>query len=48
MVTLHVLAEDDDEVPDALIVPLGTIRRIELRKAPEERLASIGFSVPSG
>ena len=46
MVTLHVQAEDDDDVPDALIVPLGSIRRIELRAAPEERVASIGFSVP--
>jgi hypothetical protein len=46
MVTLHVRAEDDDDVPDALIVPLGSIRRIELRAAPEERVASIGFSVP--
>ena len=48
MVTLHVRAEDDDDAPDALIVPLGSIRRIELRAAPEERVASIGFSVPPG
>jgi hypothetical protein len=46
MVTLHVLLDDDDETPDALIVPLGTIKRIELRKAPEGRVASVGFSVP--
>ena len=46
MVTLHVRAEDNDDAPDALIVPLGSIRRIELRAAPEERVASIGFSVP--
>jgi hypothetical protein len=46
MVTIHV--RQDDDAPDALIVPLGSIRRIELRRAPEERLASIGFSVPSG
>ena len=45
MVTLHVRADDDDGV-DALIVPLGTIRRFELRKSPEERVASFGFSVP--
>jgi len=45
MVTLHVRGDDDD-APDALIVPLGSIRRIELRTAPEERLASFGFSVP--
>jgi hypothetical protein len=44
MVTLHVHADDDD-APDALIVPLGSIRRIELRKSPEERIAAFGFSV---
>jgi len=44
MITLHVRAEDDD-VPDALIVPLGSIRRIELRKTAEERLG-FGFSLP--
>jgi hypothetical protein len=46
MVTIHVREDDDDETPDALIVPLGSIRRIELRKAPEERVAAVGFSVP--
>jgi hypothetical protein len=44
MITLHVRAEDDD-VPDALIVPLGSIRRIELRKSAEERVG-FGFSLP--
>ena len=29
-------ARDDDDAPDALIVPLGSIRRIELRKTPED------------
>ena len=43
MITLHVRAEDDD-VPDALIVPLGSIRRIELRKSAEERVG-FGFSL---
>jgi hypothetical protein len=43
MITLHVRAEDDD-VPDALIVPLGSIRRIELRKTAEERVG-FGFSL---
>ena len=42
MVTLHVRTADSDE-PDALIVPLGSIRRIELRKTPEERVG-FGFS----
>jgi hypothetical protein len=45
MVTLHVHAEQDDDV-DALVVPLATIRRIELRKSPEHKLAAFGFSVP--
>jgi hypothetical protein len=44
MVTLYVTDARDD-APDALIVPLGSVRRIELRTAPE-REESIGFSVP--
>jgi hypothetical protein len=44
MVTLYV-AETRDDVPDALIVPIGSLRRIELRTAPE-KAESIGFSVP--
>ena len=32
--------------PDALIVPIGSIRRVELRKEPEDRVARFGFSVP--
>ena len=43
MVTVYVRTEDDDEAPDALIVPLGSIRRLELRKTPEERVASFGL-----
>jgi len=46
MVTLYVRDPRNDD-PDALIVPIGFIRRIELRKAPEERVARFGFSVPS-
>jgi hypothetical protein len=46
LVTLHVHGDDDD-APDALIVPVGSIRRIELRRSPAERLASIGFSLPA-
>jgi len=45
MVTLHVHAEDEDDV-DALIVPLGSIRRIELRKSPEHKLDAFGFNLP--
>jgi hypothetical protein len=44
MVTLHVHAEADEDV-DALIVPIATIRRIELRKSPEHRLQAFGFNL---
>src|SRR5215813_9974041 len=44
MVTLYVTDARDD-APDALIVPLGSLRRIELRSAPEKSEA-FGFSVP--
>jgi hypothetical protein len=44
MVTLHVHAEAADDV-DALIVPIATIRRIELRTSPEHRLAAFGFNL---
>ena len=45
MVTLYVTDARDD-APDALIVPIGSLRRIELRTAPE-KAESIGFSVPA-
>lgn len=44
MITIYVHGRDDD--PDALVIPVGSIRRIELRKSPEERVAHFGFSVP--
>ena len=44
MVTLYV-ADARDDAPDALIVPLGSVRRIELRSAPEKG-ESFGFTVP--
>jgi hypothetical protein len=44
MVTLYVTDTRDDD-PEALIVPLGSIRRFELRTAPEKS-ESFGFSVP--
>jgi hypothetical protein len=46
MVTLYVHPDDDRETPDAMIVPLGSVRRFELRRAPEARVASFGFSIP--
>jgi hypothetical protein len=45
MVTLYVTDARDD-APDALIVPIGFLRRIELSKSPEERVQRFGFSVP--
>lgn len=44
MVTLYV-ADARDDAPDALIVPLGSIRRFELRTAPEKS-ETFGFTVP--
>ncbi len=46
MVTLYVTAPRDDDAPDALIVPIGSLRRIELSKSPEERVQRFGFSLP--
>jgi hypothetical protein len=47
MVTIYLHADDDPETPDAMIVPIGSIRRVELRKAPEDKVSRFGFSVPS-
>jgi hypothetical protein len=46
MVTLYV-SDARDDAPDALIVPIGSLRRIELSKSPDERVKRFGFSVPS-
>jgi hypothetical protein len=46
MVTLYLADARDDDAPDALIVPIGSLRRIELSKSPEERIQRFGFSVP--
>jgi hypothetical protein len=45
MVTLYVTDARDD-APDALIVPIGSLRRIELSKSPDERVQRFGFSIP--
>ena len=44
MITLYIQKGEDDE-PDALIIPIGSIRRIELRRAAEERVG-VGFALP--
>ena len=36
-----------EDVPAEVIVPVGSIKRIELSRAAEQR-AQLGFSVPSG
>ena len=46
MVTLYLADARDDDAPDAVIVPIGSLRRIELSKSPEERVQRFGFSVP--
>ena len=45
MVTLYV-KDSRDDAPDALIVPIGSLRRIELSKSSEERAQRFGFSIP--
>ena len=45
MITIFVQSSEDD-APDALVIPVGSIRRIELRKAAEEHVG-FGFSLPS-
>jgi hypothetical protein len=44
LVTLYVHGTDGD-TPDAVVVPIGSMRRIELRATPDER-GSFGFAVP--
>jgi hypothetical protein len=45
MITIYVRGVRDD-APDAIVIPVGSIRRIELRKEPEDRVARFGFSLP--
>jgi hypothetical protein len=47
MVTIYIHETRDPDAPDALVIPIGTIRRIELRSTPDERVARFGFVVPS-
>jgi hypothetical protein len=46
MVTLIVHPSRDGDSPDAIVIPMGTIRRIELRAVPDEQIARFGFSLP--
>ena len=45
MVTIYVTDARDDDAPDALIIPIGSLRRIELRTAPE-KAETFGFTIP--
>ncbi len=45
MVTLYV-GDAREDAPDALIIPIGSLRRIELRTSPD-RSERFGFTVPS-
>jgi hypothetical protein len=47
MITIYVQNARERDLPDALVIPIGLIRRFELRRSPEDRVARFGFSVPS-
>jgi len=46
MITIYVQNAKERDLPDALVIPIGLIRRFELRTSPEDRVARFGFSVP--
>ncbi len=46
MITIYVRDAHERDLPDALVIPIGLIRRFELRKAPEDRVARFGFAIP--
>jgi hypothetical protein len=46
MITVYVRDAHGRDLPDALVIPIGLIRRFELRKAPEDRVARFGFAIP--
>jgi len=46
MITVYVQSPRDDD-PDALLIPIGSIRRFELYKSPEDRVSRFGFSIPA-
>jgi hypothetical protein len=45
-VTIRPHPEDREDMPGELIVPVGSIKRIELDRAEEQR-AALGFSLPA-
>jgi hypothetical protein len=44
-VTLHPHPDEDEDLPERVVVPVGWIKRIELDRAMEER-KRLGFSPP--
>lgn len=46
MVTIYVHAGRDPEAPEAIVIPIGSIRRIELRSAADQA-SRFGFAVPA-
>jgi hypothetical protein len=46
-VTLRPHPTDDPEIPDEIVVPIATIRRVELDDAHEQR-RPFGFTLPPG
>ena len=46
MITVYVQNAKERDLPEALVIPIGLIRRFELRTLPEERVSRFGFSVP--
>jgi len=47
MVTLYVHSAHDAEAPEALVIPIGTIRRVELRSHDGEQGGRFGFTLPA-
>jgi len=37
---------DDDDLPEEVVVPVGSIKRLELRRAEEQR-GRLGFALPN-
>lgn len=45
LVTIYVHSTRGSDAPDAIMIPIGTIRRIELRRAPDADVGRFGFAV---
>ena len=45
MVTVYVHESHNGDGPEAIVVPIGTIRRLDLRSSPAERVGRFGFTI---